>query len=46
MKAAPKTPKAKRQEEQAEREKNRQMDIEKNFVKINLKKLLFNKSFC
>lgn len=27
----------KRQEEQAEREKNRQMDIEKNFVKINLK---------
>lgn len=27
----------KRQEEQAEREKNRQMDIEKNFVKINIK---------
>lgn len=27
----------KRQEEQAEREKNRQMDIEKNFVKINVK---------
>lgn len=27
----------KRQEEQAEREKNRQMDIEKNFIKINLK---------
>lgn len=27
----------KRQEEQAEREKNRQMDIEKNFVKINMK---------
>lgn len=27
----------KRQEEQAEREKNRQMEIEKNFVKINLK---------
>ena len=27
----------KRQEEQAEREKNRQMDIEKNFVKINAK---------
>jgi chromosome segregation ATPase len=27
----------KRLEEQAEREKNRQMDIEKNFVKINLK---------
>ena len=27
----------KRKEEQAEREKNRQMDIEKNFVKINVK---------
>ena len=27
----------KRQEEQAEREKNRQMYIEKNFVKINVK---------
>jgi hypothetical protein len=27
----------KRQEEQAEREKNRQMDIEKNFIKINVK---------
>ena len=27
----------KRQEEQAEREKNRQMDIEKNSVKINVK---------
>lgn len=27
----------KRQEEQSEREKNRQMDIEKNFVKINVK---------
>lgn len=27
----------KRQEEQAEREKNRQMEIEKNFVKINMK---------
>lgn len=27
----------KRQEEQAEREKNRQMDIEKNFVKVNVK---------
>ena len=27
----------KRQEEQAERDKNRQMDIEKNFVKINVK---------
>lgn len=27
----------KRQEEQAERENNRQMDIEKNFVKINVK---------
>ena len=27
----------KRQEEQVEREKNRQMDIEKNFVKINVK---------
>lgn len=27
----------KRQEEQAEREKNRQMEIEKNFVKINVK---------
>lgn len=27
----------KRQEEQAEREKNRQMEIEKNFVKINIK---------
>lgn len=27
----------KRQEEQAEQEKNRQMDIEKNFVKINMK---------
>lgn len=27
----------KRREEQAEREKNRQMDIEKNFVKINVK---------
>lgn len=27
----------KRQEEQAEREKNRQMDIEKNFVKITVK---------
>ena len=27
----------KRQEEQAEREKNRQMDVEKNFVKINVK---------
>ena len=27
----------KRQEEKAEREKNRQMDIEKNFVKINVK---------
>ena len=27
----------KRQEEQAEREKNRQMDIEKNFVKINIR---------
>ena len=27
----------KRQEEQAEREKNRQMDIEKNFVKIGVK---------
>ena len=27
----------KRQEEQAEREKNRQMDIEKIFVKINVK---------
>lgn len=27
----------KHQEEQAEREKNRQMDIEKNFVKINVK---------
>lgn len=27
----------KRQEELAEREKNRQMDIEKNFVKINVK---------
>lgn len=27
----------KRQEEQAEHEKNRQMDIEKNFVKINVK---------
>lgn len=27
----------KRQEEQAEREKNRQMDIEKKFVKINVK---------
>lgn len=27
----------KRQEEQIEREKNRQMDIEKNFVKINVK---------
>lgn len=27
----------KRQEEQAERENNRQMEIEKNFVKINMK---------
>lgn len=27
----------KRQEEQAEREKNRQLDVEKNFVKINVK---------
>ena len=27
----------KRQEEQVEREKNRQMEIEKNFVKINMK---------
>lgn len=27
----------KRQEEQAEREKNRQIEIEKNFVKINMK---------
>ena len=27
----------KRQEEQVERENNRQMDIEKNFVKINVK---------
>lgn len=27
----------KRQEEQAERENNRQMDIEKNFVQINVK---------
>lgn len=27
----------KRQEEQAEQEKNRQMEIEKNFVKINMK---------
>lgn len=27
----------KRYEEQAEREKNRQMEIEKNFVKINMK---------
>ena len=27
----------KRQEEQAEREKNRQMDIENNFVQINVK---------
>lgn len=27
----------KRQEEQAERDKNRQMEIEKNFVKINMK---------
>lgn len=27
----------KRQEEQAEREKNRQMEIEKNFIKINMK---------
>ena len=27
----------KRQEEQADREKNRQMDVEKNFVKINVK---------
>lgn len=27
----------KRQEEQAEREKNRQMEIEKNFVKVNMK---------
>lgn len=27
----------KRQEEQAEREKNRQLDVEKSFVKINVK---------
>ena len=27
----------KRQEEQAEREKDRQLDVEKNFVKINVK---------
>lgn len=27
----------KRQEEQAEQEKNRQLDVEKNFVKINVK---------
>ena len=27
----------KRQEEQVEREKNRQLDVEKNFVKINVK---------
>lgn len=27
----------KRQEEQAERENNRQLDVEKNFVKINVK---------
>lgn len=27
----------KRQEEQADREKNRQLDVEKNFVKINVK---------
>lgn len=27
----------KRQEEQAEREKSRQLDVEKNFVKINVK---------
>lgn len=27
----------KRQEDQAEREKNRQLDVEKNFVKINVK---------
>lgn len=27
----------KRQEEQAEREKNQQLDVEKNFVKINVK---------